>query len=186
MKKILSLLIFAVTLIWTWSLIHSSTNVGFETHSGIQQRLTEMIEASLKKARPEAQDLEIFKLWTETLSNNKVRAVFAYKFSDKAENGEMVGQTVAGEAILYREPSDVENEDLWILQSVKTTNDNLVFAEGSLISPNMSLEEEGSAVEGSANPADGSGNSTPGGPVAPVTSPAGTSATDNSPAPAQN
>lgn len=146
MKKILSLIFFVFTLVWTWNLIHSATSVGFETHSGIQQRLTEMIEASLKKARPEAQNLEIFKLWTETLNNNKVRAVFAYKFSDKSEGGEVVEQTVAGEAVLYREPSEVENEDLWILQSVKTTNDSLIFAEGSLVTPDMNIEVGGEAT----------------------------------------
>lgn len=181
MKKILSLIVFVFALVWTWSLIHSATSVGFETHSGIQQRLNEMIEASLKKARPEAQNLEIFKLWTETLSNNKVRAVFAYKFSDKSESGEMVEQTVAGEAILYREPSDVENEDLWILQSVKTTNDSLIFAEGSLVTPDMDAEAEAAAAtaESEAKPDAGTGETN-----APATGT--TEGTSTEAAPAQN
>lgn len=135
MKKIISLLAFVAALVWTWNVIHTSEAVGFETHSGIQVKFAELIEATLVSKKPEAQDLAITRLWTETLNDNKVRAVFAYSFTEMSEDGEALEQVIEGEAILHREPSDSEDTDKWSLQSVKTTNDTVVFTEGSVITP---------------------------------------------------
>lgn len=135
MKKIVSLVIFIAALVWTWNVIHTSQAVGFETHSGIQVKLAELITQTLAAKKPHAKDLSISRLWTETLSDNKVRAVFAYKFTDVAEDGESMEQVIEGEAVLYRDISDQENVDKWVLQSVKTTNDIVVFTEGSTITP---------------------------------------------------
>lgn len=135
MKKIISLIVFAVALIWTWNIIHSTQAIGFETHSGIQQKLTELIQQTIANKKPEAKDLKVTRLWTESLSDNKVRAVFSYKFNEPSADNESTEQTIEGEAILHREPSDGTTEDRWTLQSVKTTNDVLIFSEGSTVSP---------------------------------------------------
>ncbi len=135
MKKIISLIVFIAALVWTWNVIHTSEAVGFETHSGIQAKLAELIENTLAVKKPNAKELAITRLWTETLGDNKVRAVFAYKFIDTAEDGEAMEQVIEGEALLHREPSDQANVDKWTLQSVKTTNDIVVFTEGSTITP---------------------------------------------------
>lgn len=135
MKKIVSLVVFIAALAWTWNVIHSSEAIGFETHSGIQVKLAELIQQTLSAKKPQAKDLTITRLWTESLSDNKVRAVFAYKFIDASETGEALEQVIEGEAILHREPSETPNVDKWTLQSVKTTNDTVVFTEGSTISP---------------------------------------------------
>lgn len=137
MKKIVSLVIFIAALVWTWNVIHTSQAVGFETHSGIQVKLAELITQTLTAKKPNAKDLSISRLWTETLSDNKVRAVFAYKFTDISEDGEAMEQVIEGEAILYRDVSDQENVDKWVLQSVKTTNDMVVFTEGSTVTPGV-------------------------------------------------
>ncbi|MGZ3770904.1 MAG: hypothetical protein ACXVCP_09995 [Bdellovibrio sp.] len=135
MKKFISLIVFTAALVWTWNVIHTTQAVGFETHSGIQIKLAELIKSTLATKKPNAKDLSITRLWTETLGENKVRAVFAYKFTDVSENGESVQQTIEGEAILHREPSEDSKVDKWTLQSVKTTNDVVVFTEGSVITP---------------------------------------------------
>lgn len=135
MKKIVSLVVFIAALIWTWTTIHTSQAVGFETHSGIQAKLAELIQNTLAAKKPNAKDLSITRLWTETLTENKVRAVFAYKFTDVSESGETLEQTIEGEAFLHREPSEQANIDKWVLQSVKTTNDFVVFTEGSTVTP---------------------------------------------------
>ncbi|MGZ3772502.1 MAG: hypothetical protein ACXVCY_14300 [Pseudobdellovibrionaceae bacterium] len=135
MKKIISLIVFIAALVWTWNVIHTSQAVGFETHSGIQVKLAELIKNTLTTKKPNAKDLSITRLWTETLSDNKVRAVFAYKFTDLSEKGETLEQVIEGEALLHREPSDNANVDKWTLQSVKTTSDVVVFTEGSTIIP---------------------------------------------------
>lgn len=137
MKKIISLVVFIAALVWTWNAIHTSQAVGFETHSSIQLKLAELIQNTLSVKKPTAKDLAITRLWTETLNDNKVRAVFAYKFVDISEDGEALEQVIEGEAILHREPSENPNVDNWTLQSVKTTNDLVVFTEGSTITPGL-------------------------------------------------
>lgn len=161
MKKIVSLVIFIAALVWTWNVIHTSQAVGFETHSGIQTKLADLITQTLTSKRPHAKDLAITRLWTETLSDNKVRAVFAYKFTDVAEDGESMEQVIEGEAVLYRDISDQENVDKWVLQSVKTTNDIVIFTEGSTITPGA--EEV---------PAEAAPTATPTATPAPTTTPA--------------
>ncbi|MFP5519429.1 MAG: hypothetical protein ACLGGX_05965 [Bdellovibrionia bacterium] len=155
MNKIISLIIFAAALSWTWNIIHTESAVGFETHSGIQVSLAKVIVDTVAEKRPEAKNIEIIELWTEKISDTKVRAYFSYKFSEPSENGEMVDQAIKGEAVLHREPSDEPGKDVWILQNVETNNDSVVFNEGSLITPDMETEatpetgvEEEPQVEG--------------------------------------
>lgn len=166
MKKIVSLVIFIAALIWTWNAIHTSEAVGFETHSGIQAKLADLIQQTLASKKPNAKDLSITRLWTETLSNNKVRAVFAYKFIDTSEEGESLEQIIEGEAVLHRELSDETNVDKWTLQSVKTTSDVVIFTEGSTITPGVEEVplETPATTEESGAPA-----TTPGADVAPAT-----------------
>lgn len=133
MKKIISLLVFTAALIWTWNLVNSSSAIGFETHSGIQQKLSILIQETIQKKKPEARDFQIMRLWTEPLNDNKIRAVFAYKFVEGKEDS--AEQTLEGEAILHREASEDAGTDHWTLQSVKTTSDTVIFNEGSTVNP---------------------------------------------------
>ncbi len=142
MKKIISLAVFTLALIWTWNIVHSTQAIGFETHSGLQEKLAALIKQTILTKKPGARDLQITRLWTETLSDNKVRAVFAYKFIDPGEGSELTEQAIEGEAILHREVSEDSKVDRWTLQSVKATNDVLTFSEGSSISPNTVTDEE--------------------------------------------
>lgn len=142
MKKIISLIVFVVALIWTWNIIHNSQSIGFETHSGIQEKLAELIKQTIASKKPESKDLQVTRLWTEPMNDNKVRAVFAYKFTEPAEDGESTEQSIEGEAILHREVSDNKDVDKWTLQSVKTTNDVLIFSEGSTITPQAEMPLE--------------------------------------------
>lgn len=135
MRKFLSVIFFAVALTGTWSLIHSNPSVGFETHTGIQEKLITLITETVAAKKPQSKDFAITKLWTETLGDNKVRAVFAYRFIELGSNQETLEQMIEGEAILHREPSATENVDRWVIQSVRTTNDAVTFAEGMTVTP---------------------------------------------------
>lgn len=150
MKKIVSLVIFAAALFWTWNIIHSTPAIGFETHSGIQMKLADMIKETVMAKKPTAKNFHITRLWTESLSDTKVRAVFSYQFSDTVENNETTEQTVEGEAVLFREPKDESNQDRWVLQSVRTTNDIVTFSEGLVVTPN---DDEAPEATPAATPA---------------------------------
>lgn len=148
MRKILSLIVFTAALVWTWTLIHSSPAVGFETHAAIQERLAGLILESIQKKKPEARNIEIVRLWTETLDENKIRAHFAYRFLEGGEGQESLDQVIEGEAVLHREPTDDARLDPWIVQSVKTTSDSVNFSEGTVITPNMQDEVDPTAPPG--------------------------------------
>ena len=142
MRKIISVIVFVAALVWTWNLIHTSPTVGFETHSGIQEKLITLITETVKEKRAQATDFAITRLWTETMADNKVRATFAYRFSEPAANGaEMTDQTIEGEAILHREPSADQAIDRWVIQSVRTKTDAVNFQEGLVVGP-VSGEDE--------------------------------------------
>lgn len=151
MKKILSLVVFVALLVWTWNVIHMSPAIGFETHTAIQEKVMELITQTLKTKRPNAEQLDIIRLWTENLEDSKVKAVFTYKFQEKimgedpsatATNleGELkkedhTEQTIEGEAILLRQPSADPAVDNWKLLEVKTTGDSVIYRDGSTITP---------------------------------------------------
>lgn len=146
MQKIISLVVFIFALSWTWNVIHSSSAVGFETHSGIQEKLSEIIIATVQNKKPLAQNIQIDRLWTETINDNKVKAIFRYSFFEKNESGESLNQSIEGEVILHREPSETVVDQMptekWVLQSVKTTQDTVEFSEGTVITPGEEKTEE--------------------------------------------
>jgi|GEM_PF-1214686 len=161
MKKIISIFVFAGALSWTWYLTNSAPTVAFETHAGIQVKLAEMILEVIKIKKPSALDPEITRLWTETLDDHKVRAVFAYKFIEKNSRGASIEQTVEGEALLYRQNGETPQQDAWALQQVKTTNQGIFFSEGATITPTTeSMADEASEQSPEAGTSD-SKTSTP-------------------------
>lgn len=144
MKKIISLIVFTAALIWSWNVIHSSSAVGFETHSAIQQKFAELIEKTIQSKKPEATSIEILKLWTENVGDRKVKAIFSYKFTEPAsdKNKEAFETVINGEAVLYRDLSDDPTVDKWTLQSLTTKDDNVNYIDGSVVTPDNSGEDE--------------------------------------------
>lgn len=134
MKKIISLVILTVSLIWSWNLIHSSPSVSFETHAIIQQRLAEIIEQSVLKHRPEAQNFNLVRLWTEANNHHKVTAHFTYQFQD-GETESKTQQTVSGEAFLVKTSAEGTSQENWRVERVSTASNALDFEEGVLITP---------------------------------------------------
>lgn len=154
MRKFVSLIVFTAALVGTWSLIHSSTAIGFETHSGIQEKLIQLIIDTVHTKKPNAKDLQITRLWTEAVDDHKVRALFTYKYSEPADNNEVTERSIEGEVLLHREGNANDRVDKWVIQNVHTTADSLIFSEGLLITP---VAEPGEAAE----PLDGTPVPTP-------------------------
>ena len=102
MSKVISVLVFTVVLVWSWNKVHTAQPVSFETHTGIQIRLAELIRETLTQKFPDAEDIRITRLWTEALSGDEIKAVFAYSFQQALNDGESVKQAIEGEAFLKR------------------------------------------------------------------------------------
>jgi hypothetical protein len=135
MKKIISPLVLVILLVWSWQVVHTESAIGFETHSGVQLKLAELIGNTLQAKKPEAENLQIVKIWTAPLSENKIQAVFSYKFTEKTEDTETAEKMIQGEAVLYREPTEDPTIDKWVLQSVRTQLESMSFNEGSVVLP---------------------------------------------------
>lgn len=145
--KYISLLIFAVALIWTWNIIHDSSSISFETHSGIQERMAEYLNNKIKEKKPTASEIKVEKIWTEVLGINKVRAFFIYSFSDMTESGPVKSE-IKGEGILERQAEDDSGMDRWTLTKIHTTSDAIQFDEATLITGSAkSLPKEDSDSE---------------------------------------
>lgn len=141
MMKILSLIVFVILLVWSWHLVHSNTPLDFETHSGIQNKMMELIENTIRSKKPDSKDIDIIKIWTQNVGDHKIKATFTYRFNEPS-GAEMVERLIEGEAVLSRDISDNPTVDKWVIQSLLTKGDNISFSEGSLVtSDNQSPDE---------------------------------------------
>ncbi len=131
--KYLSLIIFVALLSWTWHLVHHESPVSFETHSGIQDRMAELINTTVKAKRPSATDITVEKIWTEVIGSGKVKAFFVYSFKDSTGDSSPVSSQITGEGLLERQKPDESGKDRWILTKVQTTGDSVQFDEATLI-----------------------------------------------------
>lgn len=154
--KILSVIFFLVTMVWTWTLIHSTPRVSFETHVGIHDNLALYIAQALEAKKPNARDFEIQRLWTEETKPDgaELRAHFTYSFS---ESDNKTRTTIQGWAILEPLPVEegAEPGTRWLVKEVHPISDSVVFEEGSIIRANEDPEME------VAPDAEGSGTEAP-------------------------
>ncbi len=141
MMKILSLIVFVILLVWSWHLVHSTTPLDFETHSGIQNKMMELIENTILSKKPNSKDIDIIKIWTQNAGDHKIKSTFTYRFNEPSGT-EMVERVIEGEAILFRDISDNPTVDKWVIQSLLTKGDNISFSEGSLITTDNQSPDE--------------------------------------------
>lgn len=159
--KYISLILFTVALAWTWNLVHTESDISFETHSGIQEKLAVLISDTIKAKRPQASDILIEKIWTEVMSGEKVKAFFVYSFKDQTEESGTVTSQIRGEGILERQGTDDEGNDKWVLTKVQTSSDAIQFDDATIVtsSPDESTTEAAPSTETPATE-----NSTPASP----------------------
>ena len=101
-----------------------------------------LIEETVKAARPNSSNFEITNISTEKIDDNQVGTHFSYKYDDQLQDNEKVSQTMSGEAILYRSPSENQKDDKWVIKSIKTDNPNIEFQLGAIVNPANSAPEE--------------------------------------------
>jgi hypothetical protein len=147
--KYVSLVLFTIALAWTWNLVHSKSDISFETHSGIQEKLAALITDTIKAKRPTASEIIVEKIWTEVLSSEKVKAFFVYSFKDNTESG-MVTSEIHGDAILERKGATAEGDDHWVLSDVHASSDAIQFDDATIVT-GSSKAGEGSTAEPATN-----------------------------------
>lgn len=144
--KYVSLVLFTIALAWTWNLVHSTSDISFETHSGIQEQLAVLITDTIKAKKPTASEIVVQKIWTEVLSNDKVKAFFIYSFKDNTESG-IVTSEIRGNGILERKGLTPEGNDHWVLTDVHASSDAIQFDDATIVTGSSNSTGETPATE---------------------------------------
>jgi hypothetical protein len=131
--KYLSVVLFAILMIWTWFIVHKDSAVSFETHAGIQNRLSQLIVETVQSKKPLATDISVDNVWTELTGQNSVKAHFSYQYKESSSNGGQSESHVQGEGSLVRQSEPGASQEKWKLSDVKTTSDSISFDQPLII-----------------------------------------------------
>lgn len=147
MIKLVSFLIFAIAFALSWLTFNSRGAIGIDIHAGIQSKLALLIEDTLKTKKPNASDFVLTKMHTEKMDDNKVKALFSYRYNENLEEKESAQQIISGEAILSRGASENPEIQKWIVQSIKTGTSRIEFRDGTVITSDGKDSDEASSTE---------------------------------------
>lgn len=141
MIKLVSLLIFVIAFILSWITFNTRGPISIDVHAGIQSKLALLIEDTLKTKRPNTSNFILTKMQTEKIDDNKIKAVFSYRYTEKLEESESAQQIISGEAILNRGVSEDPEVQKWIVQSIKSGSSRIEFKEGTVITSDGTMTE---------------------------------------------
>ena len=152
MMKFLSVIGFAVVMTWTWVVINSESSISLETHVGIQNRLSLLIQESILSKIPQASNIRIEDLWTEPTGRNgqsQITAHFSYRYDQPGEStsgkADGIRSELAGEAILEPQPDDGSGVEKWALKEFKSSSDAIFFREPLVIATGENAPQPGLA-----------------------------------------
>lgn len=150
MIKFFSFVLFGAAMVWSWFLFHSQPTISLATHAGIQSKFIQLIESSVKAARPNSTQFEILNIYTQKIDDNQVSAHFTYRYTDQIEEQEKVQQVMSGEAVLARGLAENPEEDRWVIKSVKTDNNSLEYQQGITVNPDTPAASAIASQDGTA------------------------------------
>ena len=149
--KVVSVLIFAAALIGTWVVAHAKKPVAESVHIGIQNDLRAIITEYVQKNLPESKNLRFEKMWTETVSPNRVKANFVYSFQDSSQDGEPALVEIQGSAILNKVEETPEMAT-WSFDQLQILDNKVEFSEPVQITASQGeLEKENPKKEESTH-----------------------------------
>lgn len=155
MRKILGSIIILACLVITWRLFNTPSGIDTQTHAAIQSQLAILIEDTIKNKRPAFSDFKLERLTTQTINQDLISAQFSYKYSDILENNEegdgqaTVTQSITGNALLARSPSENASIQRWVIQNINTNRESVSFEEGLVIvsGPDDALTTDSKGLE---------------------------------------
>ena len=139
--KYFGFLFFTICSIWTWKVIHDLPDVAFETHVGIQEKLSEMIVDTVRSKKPDVSDVQVTKIWTESKEGGKVVAHFTYSFKENSAQAGSTLSSIEGEGFLDRtDKNPLTGDEKWTLTKVQIRGDTVKFDEGLVILSNSATQ----------------------------------------------
>lgn len=147
MKKIIGFVFVLVSLIASWYLFNKPANIDTQTHAAIQSQLAILIEETIKAKKPQSSHFALNHLSTNSLNEGLISAQFSYKFDDELpangeESKDSVTQTISGNALLAKVPSEDGQVQKWVIQSIKTNQESVSFDQGLVITADDNKKTE--------------------------------------------
>lgn len=139
--RYINLFILVIFLSVTWSWVQKDQNVSELVHAEIQEDLQELIATYIKKQLPNSKNIDFKNIWSETLSEGKVKAHFDYSFDDTTVDVGDAGIAVKGYAVLHRKVTSNQKTDVWTLEEIQILNNHVTFKEGLTLTKD-SLDED--------------------------------------------
>lgn len=138
MYKVVSFIVVCASLIWSWTLFNSDSKINTQIHAEIQSKLAILIEETIKSKKPHSSSFELNKMYTSAINENLISAHFSYKFKDKLDSSdeaaaEDVEQNISGYALLEKTPSENQEVQKWVIQSIKTNTETVSFTDGLVV-----------------------------------------------------
>ncbi len=129
--RYLSLLFIVAVMSWSWGFMKSPLEIPETTHIDIQDDIKMMIGETMQKYLPTVTGFRFDRFWTQNLSKDKVKAVFAFSFENSAETEEPARYGVEGYAILTYD----NEKNIWNVDGPYFYNNEITFKEGMTIHP---------------------------------------------------
>lgn len=142
--KYLSLFILLLLMSTSWSYINTPRGISEEAHAGLQDNLQEFITDYIHKELPSAKNLRFERMWTEEISDSKIKASFIYSFDDDSSVEKNTNVQINGYAILNKRPPEKNVDpnknngpsyDTWSFDELHILNNHIRFTDGVLIHP---------------------------------------------------
>ena len=134
---LLGFIAFMAAMIWTWNVIHEEPSIALETHSGIQEKLSQLIVDTVKSHKATADEVNVERIWTEPVGEHRIKAFFIYSFVESpgegADASQKIHTRIQGQGILDEQENDGTGKDRWKLSQVKTTQDAISFEDAIVV-----------------------------------------------------
>lgn len=137
--KTLGLVVIFALMVWSWTAFYG-TKKGVSEHTmiEIQNGLQDQIIKIMSESSENINNIVFKKFWTKELKDDKVEAHFVVAYDEAGE--ESNHKVERNGTILLVKADEVDNEEVWIVDSIKIQGESIEFEEGLRFSPTKSSD----------------------------------------------
>ena len=146
MKKALTALPLILALAFSFYWVQKKAPISSEVHEIIQSQFRQRIKKHIREENSSIKNLKIDKVWSEALSDRRVRVDFEYSF-EESENEDK--KQLKGFAVLKKELTD--DEQIWTLNEFRILEQSVSLKETLRIklSDSQNLDESSESQKNS-------------------------------------
>lgn len=127
--KSLGLVVIFALMVWSWSAFYvNKPGVSEQTMIEIQNGLQDQILKVMQESSNNLNNIVFQKFWTKELNKDKVQAQFVISFDETSEDS--INKVERSGTVLLVKADEVDNDEVWIVDSIKIQGESIVFEEG--------------------------------------------------------